>query len=418
MFKFVVASTLSATAATDIVLASFDGADQAATRDWRQKNDPVMGGASSGTFTVTDGVGVMNGTVALIPSLQAPGFIKVETADSKQFPDVSTCTGLSLLVRSTSTPSPFDGYRVSFGTDSAFKQCGKFFARGFKGDFNAPVGKFGEVQVPFNKMSNCWDDATGDAIKTCAEDSQFCPTEARLKDLQTMSVWAEGHAADVKLEVKSISAYGCGKAVEASDASRVPLSTFDGEESTSQKWLAVNDPVMGGKSKATFNVDGNVGVFDGATAIVPALQAPGFCGMQSSRTTFPDISKADALELVVRSSIDYKGWRVTIGDGPRNPDSGAPFFVKGSYKANIAIPVSDEFQTLTLPFTEFTYKWSDTTGEPTVKCVDDPSVCPEEKYLKAPKQLEIMAEGVEGPFHLEVKSISAVMQQTNNVVVV
>jgi len=176
----------------------------------------------------------------------------------------------------------------------------------------------------------------------------------------------------------------------------------------------MNDPVMGGRSKATFTVDsGNaVGVFDGATAIVPALQAPGFCEIQSPRTTFPDISGADALELVVRSSIDYKGWRVVIGDAPRNPDSGAPFFVKGQYKANLAIPVSEDFQTLTVPFTEFTYKWSDTTGEPTVKCEDDSSVCPEEKYLKAPKQLQIMAEGVEGSFHLEVKSISAVRKST------
>jgi regulator of sigma D len=43
-----------------------------------------------------------------------------------------------------------------------------------------------------------------------------------------------------------------------------------------------------------------------------------------------------------------------------------------------------------------------------VKCADDASVCPDEKYLKAPKQLSITAEGVEGSFHLEVQSITAV----------
>merc|ERR1712100_601212 len=132
-------------------------------------------------------------------------------------------------------------------------------------------------------------------------------------------------------------------------------------------------------------------------AIVPSLQAPGFCTMQSPRGSFPDISEANALEVVARQSSDYKGWRFTIGDGPRDPDSGAPFFVKGTYKANVAIPVSD-----------FTYKWSDTTGEPTVKCVDDATVCPTAKYLRSPKQMEIIAEGIEGSFHLEVKSIRAV----------
>merc|ERR1719333_1226208 len=134
--------------------------------------------------------------------------------------------------------------------------------------------------------------------------------------------------------------------------------------------------------------------------------------MEHSRITFPDISGADALQIVARQTSNYQGWRFTIGDAPRNPDSGAPFFVKGTHKANFAIPASEEFQTVTIPFTDFTYKWSDTTGEPTVKCVDDASVCPSAKYLKTPKQLAITAEGVEGSFHLEVKSITAVNTAT------
>merc|ERR1712039_248208 len=186
-----------------------------------------------------------------------------------------------------------------------------------------------------------------------------------------------------------------------------------GAEATTQKWTAMNDPVMGGKSKATFTVEAETAVFDGAVAIVPSLQAPGFCGMQSRRETFPDISGANAIELVARQTSDYKGWRFVIGDAPRNPDSGAPFFVKGQYKADVAIPVSKEFQTITIPFTHFSYKWPDTTGEPTVKCSDDASVCPDAKHLKTPKVLQIMAEGVEGSFHLEVKSITAVNTASN-----
>jgi hypothetical protein len=238
-------------------------------------------------------------------------------------------------------------------------------------------------------------------------------------------VWAEGKEGDVKIDMKSVSAYGCdaesadSEVTLAEPAASVPLTTFDGADATTQGWRAMNDPVMGGQSKATFTVAGNAGVFDGAVAIVPSLQAPGFCTMETPRVSFPDISGADAIQVVAKQSSDYKGWRFTIGDAPHNPDSGAPFFVKGQYKANFEIPVSDDFQTITIPFTDFTYKWSDTTGEPTVKCADDASVCPDAKHLKSAKQLAIMAEGLEGSFHLEVQSITAVnTASTQNAVLV
>lgn len=194
---------------SDVVpLATFLEEDDA-FRSWIQQNDPVMGGASRGTFEVVNGVGVMNGTVALIPSLGAPGFIKVTTIDTKPFADVSACSGLALTTKSSSNPAQYGGYRVSFGTDSAFLQCGKFFARGFKADFTAGEGEISTVQVPFNRFTKCWDDSTGDAIHTCEEDSRFCPSSSRLANLQTISIWAEGAAADLTLTIESIAAYGC-----------------------------------------------------------------------------------------------------------------------------------------------------------------------------------------------------------------
>lgn len=196
-----------------LALATFDGLDEASSRKWVQQNDPVMGGKSTGTFTVQDSVGIMNGTCAIVPSLNAPGFIKASTTDNKKFPDASGCAGLALTVRSTSTPANFPGYRVSFGSDSAFLSCGKFFARGFKADFAAPEGEFGTVKVPFSMFTKCWDDATGDAVKSCSDYPEFCPPASRLADLQTLSVWAEGHVGDVKLEIKSISAYDCDSSV-------------------------------------------------------------------------------------------------------------------------------------------------------------------------------------------------------------
>merc|ERR1712070_447038 len=363
-----------------------------------------MGGKSTGKFTVAESIGTMEGTVAIVPSLSAPGFINAQALAS--YADVSSCSGIELDIRVTSDPA-YEGWRFSFGND--FSKCGQFFARGYHASFTPPQdGNFGKVQIPFDEFTRCWSDSTGEPIKTCTEHDSVCPTTKRLANLQSLQVWAEGKEGDVKIDMRSVSAYGCGAAALTESTASIPLTTFDGADATTQRWFAMNDPVMGGKSKATFAIENEAAVFDGAVAIVPSLQAPGFCTMEHSRITFPDISDADALQVVARQTSNYQGWRFTIGDAPRNPDSGAPFFVKGQYKANAAIPVSDEFQTVTIPFTDFTYKWSDTTGEPTVKCVDDASVCPDAEHLKAPKQLAITAEGLEGSFHLEVKSITAV----------
>lgn len=203
--SFAAATKELQTGSDEIVLESFD----AAVHTWNSQNDPVMGGKSTSTFTIQDGVGTLNGTCAIVPSLSAPGFITARTSDSIKFPDVSGCAGLAITSKSQSTPANYEGYRISFGSDSAFLSCGKFFARGFKSDFTAGEGEFKTVQIPFDMFTNCWDDATGDAIKTCKDYPKFCPTDSRLSDLKTISIWAEGKEADVKLDIQKISAYGC-----------------------------------------------------------------------------------------------------------------------------------------------------------------------------------------------------------------
>merc|ERR1712070_820339 len=110
--------------------------------------------------TIDGGIGTMNGTCAIVPSLSAPGFITARTTDNKKFPDISNCQGLTLTARSTSNPANYEGYRVSFGSDSALLSCGKFFARGFKADFTAGEGDFKDVKIPFDMFTKCWDDAT------------------------------------------------------------------------------------------------------------------------------------------------------------------------------------------------------------------------------------------------------------------
>merc|ERR1712046_312964 len=147
---------------------------------------------------------------------------------------------------------------------------GKFFASGHKANFKAPQEEFGTVQIPFTDFTNCWDDGTGDAIKTCADDAKYCPDEGTLSNMQTMSVWAEGKEGDVHLEIKSVAATGCADSLESSAS--VPLLTFDGTATDrSSDWKALVDPVMGGQSVATATVDSDgFGVLDGEVKIVPS----------------------------------------------------------------------------------------------------------------------------------------------------
>jgi len=187
-------------------LASFDGA-KGLTHTWREENDPVMGGASTGTFSIKDNVAVMDGSVNLIPRLQAPGFIQFNTNDNLPFPDVSGCKALSFTARSATN---YTGYRVSFGSVSAHSRYGY----GFKAPFTAPMGEFGRVTIPFNHFSNYWDPATGKITHSCAENKAYCPDKGTLKNMNPMAFWAEGVKGAVHLEVKSIDAVGCDATVQ------------------------------------------------------------------------------------------------------------------------------------------------------------------------------------------------------------
>lgn len=176
---------------------------------WIPQSDPVMGGRSTGNFTIDTarGVGVFMGQVVDVPFLHAPGFIQVRTADhSSSFPDVSQCSALALLMRSPSS-ADYRGFRFSFGTKHA--SGGKLFAYGFKTDLSNVMSDWTDVILPFASFTDFWDDATGDAIHTCLENAEYCPDLATLRNMQTMAFWAEGVAGRVDLEIKDIRAVGC-----------------------------------------------------------------------------------------------------------------------------------------------------------------------------------------------------------------
>jgi hypothetical protein len=202
------AATSSATAASSddgvVVLESFDNP----RHTWEQMNDPVMGGKSTGKFSIENGVGKFVGEVVNVPFLQAPGFIQARTTktDHTFYPDTSKCTALEIVCKSN---IKYDGYRFSFG--DAHAPGGKFFARGYKATLtNVPTGDdFGSVTIPFTDFTDFWDDATGDPIHTCQENSLYCPDEMTLKNMERLTIWGEGVAGKVSLEIQSIRAVGC-----------------------------------------------------------------------------------------------------------------------------------------------------------------------------------------------------------------
>lgn len=191
------------------MLVTFDGS-AATTFEFKELNDPVMGGRSTGTWSLGDGFGVLDGDVVNVPSLKAPGFIKA-AADGK-FPDLSDFIhgNLVLSVR-TSTPD-YAGYRIAFvsGAASPSFSCaggGNLpFSRGcFKQKFSVPAGAdFVEVKLPFSSFSDKWSSATGEHTEECAKNADVCPTAAKLSEIQRVEFWGEGAAGKLHLEIQSV----------------------------------------------------------------------------------------------------------------------------------------------------------------------------------------------------------------------
>jgi len=203
----------------------------------------------------------------------------------------------------------------------------------------------------------------------------------------------------------------------AFSAAHVGLVSFDGAAGTTFTFQELNDPVMGGQSTGTWQVDtvNKVGVFDGEVANVPSLKAPGFI-KSAAGGKFPDVSSAITGDLVlsVRTSTpDYEGFRVSFGSGAVSPayscaGGGSLPFSRGCFKAKFAVPAAgSNFTTIRIPFNSFSDKWSPATGEQTKTCAADADVCPTASQLASIQRIEVWAEGALGHVHLEVKDISA-----------
>merc|ERR1712123_536825 len=229
LFRLSAFALLLCACAASIPLATFDDA-AGTTFKFVELNDPVMGGKSTGTWSLDAAgkFGVFDGEVKDVPSLKAPGFIKA--AGSGTFPDVSSALGgdLVLTVRS-STPS----YACGAGGSLPFSRgC-------FKSKFSVPAGEgWSTVRVPINSFSDKWSPATGEHTKDCATDADVCPTAKSLSGIKRLEIWAEGALGKVHLEVKSVVAEQSASLM-ALDAKR-PAAEFDSCSAGVQDDLAFN----------------------------------------------------------------------------------------------------------------------------------------------------------------------------------
>lgn len=206
-----------------LLLVTFDGAHPGTSFNWREMDDPVMGGRSAGSFsTVTDPTrlspiaGKFHGHCAVVPFLHAPGFCKA-TAGGK-FHDASAFIsgGLQLYVKS-STPA-YTGFKVAFGAVGATRpRPSRHGGSSFKANFalDSDTG-WQLVKIPFHRFSVDWSEYTGDCstkdptgeqhVCCTSEHPEVCPTAAHLKKITSIEVWAEGVEGEFDLEIAWIGA--------------------------------------------------------------------------------------------------------------------------------------------------------------------------------------------------------------------
>ena len=196
------------------------------------------------------------------------------------------------------------------------------------------------------------------------------------------------------------------------------------------RWSVMNDPVMGGQSHSKLMMNADGASFAGLCAIVPFLRAPGFCKIASETGffhphKFPDVSHfiSGSLYLEVRSTTPtYAGFKVAFSAKNVTRPRKGMHHAGPSFKANFSIGESStahagDWTTVKVPFATFSVDWSeftgncntkDPTGEQHLCCsAAHPEVCPQDYHLRQLTGFEVWAEGVEGQFAIDVKSIAA-----------
>merc|ERR1712157_151236 len=192
-----------------------------------------------------------------------------------------------------------------------------------------------------------------------------------------------------------------------------------------REWTPQNDPVMGGQSESTVQINDGMLDFQGQVNIVPSLGAPGFIkaqtgtefsgpmggnfpgaklfGMSSNggSGSWPDVSGCEGLTITGKSGNDYDGYYVSFGT--ERPPEGR-FFARG-YKA--ILEPSNEMTSMSIPFNQFSNLWDDATGEILTSCEENNRYCPNQATLQNMETMAFWGEGVEGAVDLQISKIEA-----------
>lgn len=222
-------SAQSAKAASDVPLVTFDGTP-ATTYTWS-----IVRGTAIDSDDKKNKLLKFYGTAAVNSFRESVDQTVLSTISGKPFADVSSCEGISLVVKNGDTLTarkafetgggeitqkftPYEGYAISIG-----KKGGKAFSKnwGYKARFKAPVGEFGTVKIPFKDFTNSFDPVNGDPIE------MVNPDPKTLENVGQIALWAEKVTGIFSLKVQEIGAYGCKSVAEEE------LSTFNGVDGTS-----------------------------------------------------------------------------------------------------------------------------------------------------------------------------------------
>jgi len=190
----------------------------------------------------------------------------------------------------------------------------------------------------------------------------------------------------------------------------IPLITFGDKKEASHSDFelhVLDDPVMGGESHSESTLVDEKYTYvswNGTVVDVPKLSAPGFCSVETTHyttTLMNDVSSSTELSLKVRSKTpSYQGFKISFA----TKFTDHPIF--SSFKSDFFLKPSQEWQFISIPFDKFTSDWSAYTGNSITPCsADHKEVCPKTEDLETIKQITISAEGVNGPFDLDVGGI-------------
>ena len=170
------------------------------------------------------------------------------------------------------------------------------------------------------------------------------------------------------------------EALTAGTDMRDSLLVFDFSQGGADRWEVVNDGVMGGRSKGFVEIESARLRFHGELV----TQGGGFTSVRSSRSL--DLSSYDGLEMRVRGN--GRRFEVEINDGHR--------YGWRSVSRRAPFDTSDEWQTVQIPFSAL---------RATVfgRVVDVPTV----KLSDIERIGFYILDGKDGPFELEVESVSA-----------